>query len=132
MLQRVLWDLNSKKIKWHILNVSYFSKNISSSVSETLSTLYNKSFSQQIFPDHMKHATVTPLHKGGSKLDMTNYRPISVLPICSKILEKLMLTSLLDFLDKKTLLTNTNLASKKTNQPLQQYLTLPKTCRCIW
>ena len=104
MLQRVLWDLNSKKIKWHILNVSYFSKNISSSVSETLSTLYNKSFSQQIFPDHMKHATVTPLHTRGSKLDMTNYRPISVWPICSEILEKLMLTRLLDFLDKNNII----------------------------
>ena len=104
MLQRVLWDINSKKIKWHILNVSYFSKNISSSVSETLSTLYNKSFSQQIFPDHMKHATVTPLHTRGSKLDMTNYRPISVWPICSEILEKLMLTRLLDFLDKNNII----------------------------
>ena len=104
MLQRVLWDLNSKKIKWHILNISYFSKNISSSVSETLSTLYNKSFSQQIFPDHMKHATVTPLHTRGSKLDMTNYRPISVWPICSEILEKLMLTRLLDFLDKNNII----------------------------
>ena len=86
------------------MNVSYFSKNISSSVSETLSTLYNKSFSQQIFPDHMKHATVTPLHTRGSKLDMTNYRPISVWPICSEILEKLMLTRLLDFLDKNNII----------------------------
>ena len=104
MLQRELWDLNSKKIKWHIWNVSNFSKNITSSVSETLSTLYNKSFSQQIFPDHMKHATVTPLHTRGSKLDMTNYRPISVWPICSEILEKLMLTRLLDFLDKNNII----------------------------
>ena len=81
-----------------------FLKTLSSSVSETLSTLYNESFSQGIFPDHMKHAMVTPVHKGGSKLDMTNYRPISVLPICSKILEKLMLTRLLDFLDKNNII----------------------------
>ena len=65
-----------------------FLKTLSSSVSETLSTLYNKSFSQGIFLDHMKHAMVTPVHKRGSRLDMTNYRPITVLPICSKILEK--------------------------------------------
>ena len=115
MLQRVLWDLNSKKIKWHIWNVSYFSKNISSSVSETFSTLYNKSFSQRIFPDHIKHATVTPLHKGGSKLDMTNYRPIPVLPICSKIIEKLMLTRLLDFLDKNNITYQHQFGFQKNN-----------------
>ena len=81
-----------------------FLKTLSSSVSETLSTLFNKRFSQRIFPDHMKHSMVTPEHKGGSKLDMTNYRPISVLPICSKILEKLMLTRLLDFLDRNNII----------------------------
>ena len=81
-----------------------FLKTLSSSVSETLSTLYNESFSQGILPDHMKHAMVTPVHKGVSKLDMTNYRSISVLPICSKILEKLMLTRLLDFLDKNNII----------------------------
>ena len=65
--------------------------------------MYNERFSQGIFPDHMKHAMVTLVHKGGSRLDMTNYRPKSVLPICSKILEKLMLTRLLDFLDKNNI-----------------------------
>ena len=81
-----------------------FLKTLSSSVSETLFSLYDKNFSQGIFPDHMKHAIVTPVYKRGSKLDMTNYRPISVLPICSKILEKLMLTRLLDFLDKNNII----------------------------
>ena len=56
----------------------------------------------------MKHAMVTPVHKGAIKLDMANYRPTSVLPICSKILEKPMLTTLLDFVDKK-ISTNINL-----------------------
>ena len=66
-----------------------FLKTLSSSVSEALSLLPNECFSQGIFLDHMKHAMVTLVHKGGSKLDMTNYRPISVLPICSKILRKI-------------------------------------------
>ena len=38
-----------------------FLKTLSSSVSETLSTLYKESFSQGIFSDHMKHAMVTPV-----------------------------------------------------------------------
>ena len=79
-------------------------KTLSSSVSETLSSLYNESFSEGIFSDHMKYAMVTSAHKGGSKLNMTNYRPISVLQICSKILVKPMLTSPLDFLDKSKII----------------------------
>ena len=79
-------------------------KTLSSSVSETLSSLYNQSFSEGIFSDNMKYAMVTSAHKGGSKLNMTNCRPISVLQICSKILVKLMLTSLLDFLDKSKII----------------------------
>ena len=51
----------------------------------------------------MKHAMITPVHKGRSKLDMTNYRPISAFPNCSKILEKLMLTRLLDFIDENNI-----------------------------
>ena len=35
-----------------------------------------------------KHAIVTPVHKTGSKSDPSNFRPISVLPIFSKILER--------------------------------------------
>ena len=97
-------SLNSKKSSDIYGMSATFLKTLSSSVSGTLSTLYNESFSQGIFPDHMKHAMVTPVHKGGSKLDMTNYRPISVLPICSKILEKLMLTRLLDFLDRNNII----------------------------
>ena len=81
-----------------------FLNTLSSSVSETLSTLYNESFSQGIFTDHMKHIIVTPVHKESSKLDMINYRRISVLPICSNILEKLMLTRLLDFLEKNNII----------------------------
>ena len=43
---------------------------------------------------------ITPTFKGGSKLDVSNYRPVSVLPTISKILEKLMLFRLTKFLDK--------------------------------
>ena len=72
-----------------------FLKTLRSSVSEALSTLYNERFSLGTFLDHMKHAMVTPVHKWGSKLDKTNCRltnlQISVLPICSNNLEKLML-----------------------------------------
>ena len=64
-----------------------FLKVICRPVSEVLSNLFNKSFSQGIFPDHMK---LSPVYKGKSKLDVSNYRPIPILPIFGKVLEKLV------------------------------------------
>lgn len=46
--------------------------------------------SKGVFPDSLKLAKVTPIHKSGSKSDPNNFRPISVLPICSKIFEKVI------------------------------------------
>ena len=45
-------------------------------ISPILSNIFNKSFLDGIFPQKLKYAFVLPLHKGGSKLLLTNYRPI--------------------------------------------------------
>ena len=49
--------------------------------------IFNFSLQSSIFPDKLKIARVTPLFKGGGKYELGNYRPISVLPCFSKILE---------------------------------------------
>ena len=53
-----------------------------------------------MFPDILKLAKVTPLHKKDSKLDFLNYRPISLLSVFSKIYEKLIYTRIYDYLTK--------------------------------
>ena len=54
-----------------------------------MSKLVNQCFEFGTFPDILKTAKVTPLHKKDSKLDFCNYRPISLLSVFSKIYEKL-------------------------------------------
>ena len=112
-------SLNSKKSSDIYAMSATFLKLLSSSVSETVSTLYNENFSQGIFPDHMEHAMVTPVRKGDSKLDMTNYRPISVLKICSKVLEKLMLTRFLDFLGRNNIIYKHQFGFQKNKSTTQ-------------
>ena len=53
-----------------------------------LSYLMNLFFLKSTFPEDMKIAKVTPLHEKKDKTDVSNYRPISVLSVESKILEK--------------------------------------------
>ena len=57
------------------------------------------SFNQGIFPQSLKTARVVPIHKSGSKTDVSNYRPISLLTSFSKIYEKLMHNRITDFMD---------------------------------
>ena len=67
-------------------------------LSELLCHIYNHSFATGSYSEKLKLAVVTPAHKSDSKMFMTNYRPLSVLPIFSKILERLMHKRLLNLL----------------------------------
>ena len=69
-------------------------------ISEMLSHIFNHSFENGIFPEKLKFGIVIPAHKGDSKLSLNNYRPISLLPIFSKILERLVHKRLMNFLTK--------------------------------
>ena len=71
-------------------------------ISELLAQIFNESLSVHvgIFPDKLKYAKVIPIHKKESPTDPSNYRPISLLSVFSKIFEKLINRRLYDFLDK--------------------------------
>ena len=59
-------------------------------IAPILCKIFNMCLKQGSVPDELKVARVTPIYKSGSKDEFSNYRPISVLPICSKILEKIV------------------------------------------
>ena len=74
-------------------------KQISDCISVPISDLCNNSFVSGIYPEILKCSKVIPIHKKDSKLDVANYRPISLLSNINKILEKLMFNRLLKFLE---------------------------------
>ena len=59
-----------------------------------------------IFPGKWKMSNVCPIHQKKSKNDKSNYRPISLLPILSKIFEKIIFESLYSYYIKNNLLVN--------------------------
>ena len=67
-------------------------------------SILNISIIKGVFPDELKIARVVPLFKSGDLMLFSNYRPVSVLPIFSKILEKLMYSRLISFINKHKLL----------------------------
>ena len=75
--------------------------------------LYNTSLELEGFPDSMKIARVNPVHKSGPPDKVDNYRPISVLPLFSKIFEKLTLHRMNSFIERHNLLTPSQFGFRK-------------------
>ena len=72
--------------------------------SKWLCKIINLSLEVFIFPDLLKVAKVTPIHKKDSKLNHENYRPISLLSVLSKIFEKIIYKRMYSFLTKNKLI----------------------------
>ena len=66
--------------------------------------IINLSLQSNKFPTKWKIAKVVPLYKGkGNKLDPKNYRPVAILPILSKVLERAMFRQLVSYMDDNNL-----------------------------
>ncbi|XP_065642837.1 group II intron-encoded protein LtrA-like [Hydra vulgaris] len=77
--------------------------------------VFKSSIEQGVFPDQLKIAKVIPLFKGGDKSDISNYRPISILSIFSKILERIMFNRVFNYFSLNNLLYNNQFGFKKNN-----------------
>lgn len=69
-----------------------------------LKDVFNDMISTGQYPECLKTARVVPLHKSGSRSNINNYRPISTLSVLNKILEKLLSTRIMSFLESSKLI----------------------------
>ena len=99
-IKNIVKDLsNTKSIGLDGFSIKVI-KSIISNIYVPLSKSFNSSIIAGIFPDSLKHAKVISAFKCDDKSIINNYRPISVLPIFSKVVEKLMYNRLFSFVDK--------------------------------
>ena len=98
-------------------------KAISKLIIKPLPTIYPV-FLPDIIPDELKLALVTPVYKANEKELFSNYRPISVRPCFSKILEKLMYKRILFFPNKHKILTDSQYGFRKNLSTNFQFLSL--------
>ena len=71
-----------------------------SSIVKTLSIIFKNCFQSRSFPNKRKKSNVAPIHKKGDKQLLQNYRPVSLLPICSKIFERIIFNPIFKYLEK--------------------------------
>ena len=88
-------------------------KNNSHIFSTHVVFLYNFSVEKCVYPDKVKVARVTPAHKAGSRNSIDNYRPISNLPLFSKIFEKLTHIRVMSFVEQHQLLNESQFGFQK-------------------
>ena len=87
---KTIEKMGNKTSHGHDLLTNNILKRMNYILHKPLTRVINKSISQSIFPDVWKISRVIPLHKGGDTLNTLNYRPVSLCPVASKILEKVI------------------------------------------
>jgi len=110
----VISSLKNKSCNLTTVPVFIF-KYFSNVLSSIISNIFNMSLESGIFPTQLKLARVIPVHKAGSTSSLNNYRPISTLPILSKIFEKLMFKRLLYFIRQCNLLSHNQFGFREGN-----------------
>lgn len=88
-------------------------KDCRSKIAKHIAYIINLSLQTASVPSDWKTAVVTPIHKSGSLTDANNYRPISVLPVVSKILEKAVQQQLTNYLEENNLLSTKQFGYRK-------------------
>lgn len=121
---KYLSTINSKKssgqssIPYNVLSL------IKNEIACPLSKIINLSFTLGVFPTQLKLTKVIPIHKKESKLDCTNYRPISLLSNIDKLFEKLIHDRLYKFLNKNKVLYSQQFGFRKNYSTSQTLLNM--------
>ncbi|XP_065681386.1 uncharacterized protein LOC136095091 [Hydra vulgaris] len=84
-------------------------------IKHILLKVFKCSKNQGIFRDQLKIAKITPIFKGGEPSNVSNYRPISTLSVFSKILERIMLNQISNYLAVNNILYIIHLTRSITN-----------------
>ena len=111
----------SKATGLDFIDVKYV-KAVSQEISPCLTHIINLSIETNTFPDVYKHAKVVPLLKSQDKspLECSSYRPVALLPVLSRVVEKALFTQLSNYLEQTVYCTQ--ITTEAANGTIQQLL----------
>ena len=99
-------------------------KQLKENLITPLTIVINKIIRDAVYPDSLKFATIVPIFKKGDVNDIKNYRPIALLPIINKIIERIILNRLQCFMEKAEVNDNEQYGYKKnigTSDAIQKF-----------
>ena len=93
-------------------------------IKEPLYCVFNKSLASGKFPELLKLSKIVPLYKSGEKSIPDNYRPISLLPVISKVLEKLVFFRMVNHLEENKIVYLRQFGFRKGHSTTDAIMTL--------
>ena len=102
---KIISRLDPNKAHGHDMLSIRMIKLCGNSICKPLSIIFKDCLSEGKFPHEWKKANVVPVHKKGNKQSLENYGPISLLPICSKIFERLIYNEMFTFFTENNLIS---------------------------
>ena len=92
-----------------------FVRDAAETLTPSLTQLVNLSYRSQVFPDVLKEAIVRPLYKKEDKEKPEFYRPVSILPVISKVFERSATDQLMKYLESNQILSSTQHAYRRNH-----------------
>ena len=99
-------------------------KEFGPSIYKPLEIIFNQCLKTGVSPSEWKKGNIVPIHKKGDKQALKNYRPVSLLPICGKILERLMFNEMFEFFIENKLIPSSQSGFKPGDSCINQLLSI--------
>ena len=114
----------SLQLSFRTILCSCFFKYCDKSIVPPLFVIFKNSLETGIFPSTWKNANIVPVHKKQEKTVIKNYRPISLLPIMEKLLEKCIYDSIYSYFEKNGLFSSSQSGFRKNDSCVSQLLAI--------
>ena len=97
-------------------------KNCAPSLAYPLFTIFAKSMEEGSVPQAWKHSIIIPIFKKGHRFEPLNYRPVSLTPVCCKVMEHIIADHLLSYLGDNSLLSDHQFGFRHGRSTMEQLL----------
>ena len=119
-IAKTIKNLNPNKV--HDFSCVRMIKICGESIFKPLELIFKSCLKNGKFPIEWEKANVVPVHKGNNKQLIENYRPISLLPVCGKILERLISNKMFEFFTENELISQNQSGFKPGDSCISQLL----------
>ena len=123
-IAKKIQNLDSGKAHGHDSISIRMLKLCGSAIYKTLVIIFKQSVDTGISPSEWKKGNIVPIHKKGDKQTLKNYRPVSLLPICGKILEQLMFNEMFKLFIENELISSNQSGFKPGDSCVNQLVSI--------
>ena len=121
---KIIQNLGSNKAHGHD-NISIrMLKICGDSIYEPLEIIFRQALLTAVFSSEWKKGNIVPVHKKSDKQNIKNYRPVSLLPICGKIFERLIFNEIFNFFTFNNLISPNQSGFKPGDSCIKQLLSI--------